>query len=274
MTKPVLPSTFLTELAAGDDPVGGLAQVDRADTGVGPLAAVLWDMDGTIVDTEGYWMVAETELVTAHGGNWTPQDAIGMVGIGLDDAAEILKSRGVKLSTRELIDWLTDRVLEQVGVAVPWRPGARELLAALREAGIPTALVTMSEHRMAETIVSAIGFPAFTVIVGGDDVSAAKPDPEPYLHAARLLGVDISQCIAIEDSVPGLTSAIASGAVSLGVPAHVVLTPGPAHSLWPTLAGTSVEDLLSLFAERTSQRLHASTVRPEITPENSKDARS
>lgn len=207
-------------------------------------------MDGTIVDTEHYWMIAETELIISFGGVWTPEDGLGVVGMGLRDAAAIFQSRGVTLSAEEIIDHMTARVIEQVEEAVPWRPGAREMLAALKDAGIPTALVTMSMHRMAATIVDAIGFPAFEVIVGGDDVAEPKPHPEPYLHAARLLGVDITQCVAIEDSVPGLASAIASGAATIGIPLHAKLSPGPTHVIWNSLDGKTIDDLCAVFAGR------------------------
>lgn len=215
-------------------------------------AAVLWDMDGTIVDTEPYWMLAETELISSFGGVWTHEDGLGVVGMGLTDAAVIFQSRGVTLSTDEIVDHMTTRVLEQVKVLIPWRPGAREMLSALRDAGIPSALVTMSLHRMAATIADAIGFPAFEVIVGGDDVAEPKPHPEPYLLAARLLGVDITDCVAIEDSVPGLTSAVASGAVTIGIPLHAPLGEGPTHTLWSSLDGRTVDDLCAVYADRTS----------------------
>jgi HAD superfamily hydrolase (TIGR01509 family) len=212
-------------------------------------AAVLWDMDGTLVDTEPYWMVAETELIASFGGTWTHEDGLEVVGMGLWDAAVIFQARGVYMTADAIIEWMTDRVLEQVAVEVPWRPGARELLADLKRAEVPTALVTMSVHRMAASIVDAIGFHAFDVIVGGDDVELAKPHPAPYLHAAGLLGVDILDCLAIEDSVPGLASAIASGAVTIGIPLHRPLDPGPNHTLWESLDGVTHAHVASHFAQ-------------------------
>jgi HAD superfamily hydrolase (TIGR01509 family) len=180
-------------------------------------AAVLWDMDGTLVDTEPYWMTAEEELVLAWGGSWSHEDGLTLVGSGLWAAAQVFQSRGVFLTEVEIIAFLTDRVLEQlVEHGIPWRPGARELLTSLRGAGIPTALVTMSVSRMAHHIADRLGFVGFDVVVSGDDVTNAKPHPEPYLRAAELLGVDIAQCFAIEDSEPGIASASASGAVTSG----------------------------------------------------------
>lgn len=216
-------------------------------------AAVLFDMDGTLVDTEPYWMLAETELIHSHGGEWTPEAGLQVVGMGLWDAATIFQARGVDLSADEIVEWMTDRVLEQVRVEVPWRPGARELLRALRREKVPTAMVTMSVHRMAEVVAESAGFDAFDVIVGGDDVQRPKPHPAPYLLAAELLGVEIVECVAIEDSVPGLASAIASGAATIGVPLHAPLEPGETHTLWSSLDGRSPSDLATVLADRSAR---------------------
>jgi HAD superfamily hydrolase (TIGR01509 family) len=204
-------------------------------------------MDGTLVDTEPHWLRAEAELVESFGGRWTHEDGLTLVGAGLWHSAGILRGRGVDLSADEIVQRLTDRVLDQVRVDVPWRPGARELLAAVKQAGIPTALVTMSIRRMAEHVVSTIPFGSFDHIVAGDDVTHSKPHPEPYLRGAELIGVDPTMCIAIEDSTTGLASAVASGAISIGVPLHSPLEHGLGYTIWPTLEGKTVDDLASLF---------------------------
>jgi HAD superfamily hydrolase (TIGR01509 family) len=208
-----------------------------------PVAAVLWDMDGTIVDTEPYWMRAETELIESFGGSWSHDDGMQLVGSGLLDAAAIIRDAGVDLPLQEIVDRLTDHVMQQIEVAVPWRPGARELLAELKQTGIKTALVTMSLRRMALRVAAALGDDAFDLVVAGDDVTNAKPHPEPYLTAAERLGVSIRDCIAIEDSEFGLVSAVSSGAATIVVPCHVTLHEAPTHELWPTLAGRGVADL-------------------------------
>ena len=220
-------------------------------------AAVLWDMDGTLVDTEPYWMAAEGELVASFGGSWSAEDGLKLVGSGMWKSAAIIRGKGVDLPEQEIIDLLTARVLAQSEETIPWRPGALELLLALREAGIRTALVTMSMRPLAEHIANAFDHPLFDVIVTGEDVRNPKPDPEPYTRAAMLLGVDVGDCIAIEDSVPGLASATAAGAVVLGIPAHVDLPESTAHTLWPTLAGRGVEDLAALLAESRPSPLAA-----------------
>ena len=208
-------------------------------------------MDGTLVDTERYWMAAEEELVESFGGRWTHEDALGLVGSGLWDAARVFQAAGVDLDADTIVQRLTARVKEQlVEHGVPWRPGARELLEALREASVPTALVTMSIRTMADEVVNAIPFRAFDAIITGDSVEHAKPHPEPYLAAAHELGVDIRDCVAIEDSPAGLTSAWSAGAVAVGVPNFLSLDEAPAHVLWSTLAGKSVADVSELLAVR------------------------
>lgn len=211
-------------------------------------AAVLWDMDGTLVDTEPYWMSAERELVTSHGGRWSAEDGLTLVGSGLQHSASVLRGRGVDLDETRIIDWLTERVLDQARDTIPWRPGARELLLALQEARIPMSLVTMSMRPLAEHIAHAFDTPVFDAIVTGGDVEHAKPHPQAYLRAAALLGVDARDSVAIEDSLPGLASATASGAVVIGVPAHVAIPPSASYTLWPTLAGRTTADLADLFA--------------------------
>jgi len=210
--------------------------------------AVLWDMDGTLVDTEPYWMAAETPLVESFGGTWSHEQALQMVGLGLEDAARILQDQGVRMDVAAIVAHLTDEVLGSLARnGVPFRPGARELLQSLRDAGVKTALVTMSMRRMAQTVVDLIDFHAFDVIIAGDDVTRPKPFPDPYLQAAELLGVDPRTTVAIEDSPNGLRAAVSSGAVTLGVPLMVSLTGAGAHALWPTLDGRAASDISELY---------------------------
>jgi HAD superfamily hydrolase (TIGR01509 family) len=200
-------------------------------------------MDGTLVDTEPAWLAAEEALVAEAGGVWSHEDSLQLIGQGLGVTARLMQRRGVDLPEREIIEQLTATVMVQVATNVPWRPGARELLSELKDAGVPTALVTMSIRPLAEHMVAAMGFEAFDHIVSGDDVPEPKPHPAPYLRAAELLGVRIEECVAIEDSVPGVESARAAGALVIGVPNIVKLPEQPGVVLWPTLAGRTVADL-------------------------------
>jgi len=204
-------------------------------------------MDGTLVDTEPYWFEGQVELVEAHGGTWTRADGDALVGTSLWHSAAVLRQHGVALDEDAIIEHLTTDVLRRTADAVPWRPGARELLVELRDAGVPTALVTMSIRRMADFMVDALGFPAFDAVVAGDEVEHPKPHPEPYLRGAALLGVDVADCLAIEDSPPGLASAVASGAVALGVEHHAPLVDGTGHVVRSTLSGVGLDALGEIF---------------------------
>ena len=205
-------------------------------------------MDGTLVDTEPYWMAAEGPLVASYGGVWTHEQALGLVGLGLDDAARLLQGAGVRLAEQQIIDTLTSRVMQSLREdGVPFRPGARELLASLRAAGVRTALVTMSLRRMADAVVELIDFDAFDLVIAGDEATRPKPFPDPYLQACDSLGVDPARTVAIEDSPNGLRSAIAAGTVALGVPHMVSLEGVGAAALWPSLADTDADDIARLF---------------------------
>ncbi|REJ05540.1 HAD family hydrolase [Microbacterium bovistercoris] len=211
-------------------------------------------MDGTLIDTEPYWMAAETVLVESYGGTWTHEQALQLIGSGLLDSARVFQAAGVDLEAQEIVDRLTDSVLEALRTqGVPFRPGARELLADLRAAGIRTALVTMSLRRMASDVVDLIDFDAFDLVVAGDDVELPKPHPEPYLRAAELLGVDIADTVAIEDSRTGVASGVASGAVTVGVPNLIPLDGLGAHELWETLAGRTADDVIALHAQHAKE---------------------
>ncbi|MGN8025741.1 HAD family hydrolase [Microbacterium sp. 22242] len=221
--------------------------------------AVLWDMDGTLVDTEPYWMDAETELIASYGGTWSHEQALQLVGNSLIGSAMILQDAGVRMGAEEIVDDLTERVrvrLQRDGV--PFRPGAREMLRSLREAGVRTALVTMSLRRMAEDIVALIGFDAFDVVVGGDDVERPKPFPDPYLQAADALGVDILDTVALEDSRTGLQAAVSSRAVSIGVPHFVPLHDLGADAIWDTLDGRGADDVAAEFHRARAARAEVS----------------
>ncbi|WP_434621016.1 HAD family hydrolase [Arthrobacter sp. A5] len=222
------------------------------------LKAALWDMDGTLVDTEPYWISAEFALVHAHGGTWSQEQAMGMVGQSLVHSAGVLQQAGVRMEIREIIDHLTAEVIRQVRQEIPWRPGARELLHGLFEAGVRCALVTMSEGPLAAEIVTGLPQEYFEFMVTGDAVTHGKPHPEPYLTAVQRLRVldpqlSIHECLALEDSIPGVASAQASGVVTLAIPHSVPLPEDAGRTTWTSLAGRSVEDLRGLVGDRAVQ---------------------
>ena len=212
-----------------------------------PLA-VLWDMDGTLVDSEHYWSISQNRLANQYGAIWTDEDEKSVIGSSLYDSSDLIKQKfGIEdKSVQEIIDHLTDEVIDQLRQVLPWRPGALELLLELKQAGIKTALVTMSMRRMALAVAESIPFPAFDVVIAGDDVRYGKPHPEPYLTAAEKLGVAPSDCLAFEDSITGLNSAAAAGTHAIGVRNLVELPGGSDRKIIDTLVGLSATNLHEL----------------------------
>jgi HAD superfamily hydrolase (TIGR01509 family) len=219
-----------------------------------PPAAVLWDMDGTLVDTEPYWMAAEHALVAEFGGTWTDDDARSVIGSDLLDTAAVLRERGgVQLEPVQLVERLLDDVIARVLQRVPWRPGALRLLDELVARGVPLALVTMSWSRLVDAVTEALPAGTFQAIITGDNVQSGKPHPEPYLRAAAALGVDPVDCVAIEDSPTGAASAGSAGCVVLAVRNHVAIEPAPGRVVVPSLVGIGVEDLGRLVTTTPAQ---------------------
>lgn len=209
--------------------------------------AVLWDLDGTLLDTEPYWKAEEHALVGSFGGTWDQADSLAIVGMALDDAAAYIKAHSpVELSVAQIVEKMVEGVRRRMMHATPWRPGALELLTGLGALGVPCALVTMSWRPITEVVDEVAPPGAFAVTISGDTVRRGKPHPEPYLTAARRLGVDPPRCVAIEDSLTGARSAIAAGVPTLVVPGAAPVPPLPGAVHLPTLAGVGPEDLLPL----------------------------
>lgn len=178
-------------------------------------------MDGTIADTEALWVRAKDDIARRHGIRWDAVDGAWAMGKPTPVYAAEFVRRGARGSVDTVADEITAHVAEAVATEVAWMPGARALLAALTEAGIRTALVTMAYRPVAEAVARATGLAVFDVVVAGDDVVHSKPHPEPYLTALRRLGeggVDAACCVAVEDTVTGGTSAAAAGLPTLLVP--------------------------------------------------------
>jgi HAD superfamily hydrolase (TIGR01509 family) len=211
------------------------------------MKAVLWDLDGTLVDTEPYWIATEFALAAEHGATWSREHALELVGNDLVSSGRYIREvMGLDLTPEEIVEYLLDGVVAQVAEAVPWRDGAVELLAALREADVPCGLVTMSYQRFVAPIVAALPPETFRVIVTGDQVARGKPDPEAYLTAAAALGLPPGECVAIEDSNTGATSAETAGCPVLVVENHVTVAPGPRRTFASSLTGVTVESLAGI----------------------------
>lgn len=227
---------------SGDAAQAARAGEDRA------LQAVLWDMDGTLVDTEPVWIAAEYALAARHGATWSDEHALDLVGRDLVTSGGYIRDHmGLEMTPEQVVETLLDHVVGAVRDEVEWRPGARELLAEQRSAGVPAALVTMSYRRLADAVVEALPPGTFGAVVVGDEVGNGKPHPEPYLTAARRLGVHPARCVAIEDSPPGAESAQAAGCHVLAVPHQVGIPASPDRTIRPGLAGVTLSDLEALL---------------------------
>ena len=219
-------------------------------------SAVLWDMDGTLVDTEPAWIEAEYALVAEHGGHWDDHLAHSLVGNPLLVSAEVLRDRGgVRLEAHAVVERLMGHVVERVLHDPPWRPGVRALLDELAEHGVPQAMVTMSWAPLADALVGQLPPGLLSTVVTGDQVRHGKPHPEPYLTALQRLsplGIDPATSVAVEDSPTGLASAEAAGLRTIAVP-HVVPVPAaPGRTVVASLEGVRADGLLPLVGLGTT----------------------
>ena len=218
--------------------------------------AVLFDMDGTLVDSEKLWDVAMHAFYAQKGGVLTDAVRETTVGGSAENVMRIvfddLGLDPTPESMAESADWLHDYTGELFEQGLPWRPGAQELLQTLAASEIPLALVTNTRRTLTEQALKTIGSHYFTVTVCGDEVPDGKPHPAPYLRAAELLGVAAEDCLAIEDSVTGAQSADAAGCVVLVVPNDVAVPDGPRRRHIESLAGLGVADLRDIYREMCS----------------------
>jgi HAD superfamily hydrolase (TIGR01509 family) len=219
------------------DPQGALAN-----------AAVLFDMDGLLIDSEPLWLESETAVMARLGADWTERDQAALLGGSLNRTVRYLLAKASRPAPPEAVaEWLMSGIIARVRRGgVPVRPGARELLAATAAAGLPTALVTSSERSFMDAVLASTGL-RFGALVCADDVTATKPDPEPYLLAAKLLGVPSADCFALEDSPNGVASAEAAGCQVIAVPSLVPIPAAPGR--------TVVGSLLDLTADADGIRV-------------------
>lgn len=213
-------------------------------------AAVLWDMDGTLVETETYWITAQSGLLVRHGlPPLTPEQDLALVGASLPAAARLFRELGVPLSDAEIMTTVSNEVIELVRGGLTVRPGARELLDDLRMHEVPTAIVTNSGRDLVDAVLPHLDGHEFEQIVTREDVANGKPHPEGYLLAAERLGVSSEHCIVLEDSVNGLGGAAAAGSVPIGIPFEIALEPADHYIRLETLDGIGWRDLQALFAD-------------------------
>jgi HAD superfamily hydrolase (TIGR01509 family) len=229
---------------------------------IGAMQAVLFDMDGTLVDSEKLWDISLAALYEELGGQLTPEVRASMVGGSAEDTMHtVYADLGRKpdpVAMTESIHWLHSYTAELFDAGLPWCDGAQELLEALAAEGIPMALVTNTQRALTDRALNSIGRHYFSATVCADEVPQGKPAPDLYLRAAELLDLPPDFCLAIEDSVTGTAAAEGAGCPVLVVPNDVAVPMGPRRRHVRSLAGINVADLrrvhteLAQFGERTA----------------------
>lgn len=208
---------------------GGIGHVRPPATA---LRAVLFDMDGLLVDSERLWFEVERDVMARLGAEWREDDQVALVGGSIGRTVRYMLERSGSTADPEAVGrWLLDDMSDRLRSEVPLRPGAEKLLDEVAGARVPRALVSSAHRALIDPVLDALGPDRFDVTVAGDEVGRTKPDPEPYLVAARLLGARPGDCVALEDSPNGVASAEAAGCVTVAVPSVVPIQPAPGRTV-------------------------------------------
>jgi HAD superfamily hydrolase (TIGR01509 family) len=219
------------------------------------LAGVLFDMDGTLVDSERLWSVAMDRVAGDLGGAMSPAARARTVGQSVPFAVGImLEDIGAAESVESTVELLLTITGEIFAAELLWQPGAEELIDAIRAAGLKTALVTNSPRSLVDVALDMLGNHRFDVIICGDDVVRGKPDPYPYLRATELLGLTADAVLAVEDSPSGTQAAVDAQIPVLVVPSVVAVPEGPGRIFASSLLGATVEELRHLHREFARSR--------------------
>ncbi|PIF03104.1 MAG: HAD family hydrolase [Propionibacterium sp.] len=212
-------------------------------------SAVLWDFDGTLMKTEQIWIAVGKEFLAEYGAKIDLSQTNNFVGASFSVIAEATSELiGGQLSPQEVKEEIENRLVAAFESAeLIYQPGAKQLLAQLRQLGIPCGLVSSSPRKVLLSAVSRLPENSFELVISGDDVETAKPDPEPYLLAIKQLEVAADKIIILEDSLPGIQSARASGAVVVAIPDQIKIESAPRQIILDSLADINVETLMQLW---------------------------
>ncbi|MCX4910083.1 HAD family phosphatase [Streptomyces sp. NBC_00878] len=215
------------------------------------LQAVLLDMDGTLVDTEGFWWDAEVEVFARLG--HALDDSWRHVVVGgpmTRSAGFLIEATGADITLAELTVLLNDGFEDRISRVLPLMPGAARLLAELAAHQVPTALVSASHRRIIDRVVTSLGPRNFALTIAGDEVERTKPFPDPYLLAAAGLGANPARCAVIEDTATGVAAAEAAGCHVVAVPSVAPITPAARRTVVPSLEQVDLSFLRGLMTEK------------------------
>ncbi|MBC7463649.1 MAG: HAD family phosphatase [Actinobacteria bacterium] len=216
----------------------------------GFFAAILFDMDGTLVDTEPYWLEAETELMADYGYAWTRQDQGNCLGGPISRVGEYMYPlSGNQQSPEFFTNSLVDRMVQKLKRGVALMDGAHELLSLCNEIKLPIALVSASPRILVDAATLEIKNAKFGITISADDVERVKPDPQGYLNAAEHLGVNIAQCLILEDSYNGVLAAMASGAWVVAIPHLVPIRASERVAVVASIEELSLQKIQALYAK-------------------------
>jgi HAD superfamily hydrolase (TIGR01509 family) len=212
------------------------------------MSAILFDMDGTLIDSEPLWLKAEIEVMAEVGCHWDEQDQINCLGGPAERTERYMQERSQNIKPYGyFIDRLHEVMRARISNELDLIPNALSLLKECKDAGIKTALVTASSRDLMTIVLKRFPIGTFDVVVSGDDVEKSKPDPAPYLLAAKQLSVDISKCLVLEDSLTGVQSGLSSGAKVIGIPHLVQMSEHPNLRVISSLDEITLSDILGWY---------------------------
>lgn len=206
--------------------------------------AIFFDMDGLFIDSEPDWHGAETEMMLGYGYDWQPADQLQCLGGPLARVTEYMASclKGT-VEPEILANVIIDEMKSRLSSATAYMPGAIEFSKLVWQAQIPQALVSASPRTLVDAVISGLAYNYFDNTVAAGDIARTKPFPDPYIHAAKLLGVEISKCLIFEDSQTGITAATASGAFVVAIPHFIQVNETERLKRIESFVGLSLQDL-------------------------------
>lgn len=226
--------------------------IPAIDTRIAPglfPQAVLLDMDGTLVDTEGFWWEAEVEVFRGLGHDLADEHRQVVAGGPMTrSAGYLIEVTGAVIGLDQLKDLLNAAFLHRLDRGVPLMPGARRLLTALTAHGVPTALVSASHRTVVDRILASLGVANFAFTLAGDELRRTKPHPDPYLAAAARLGAQPARCVAVEDTATGVAAAEAAGCRVVAVPSVAPIPPAAGRRVIGSLEEVDLAFLRDLDA--------------------------